>query len=113
MKKTYRANVVLPDKILYNGFLSVEGGIITRVSAVAPENGEITELSGYLLAGFIDIHCHANADLWAQEDPQAVAEYHLAHGTTGMLLTFYRDIPHEKLLSALNAVKRTMTGGCR
>ncbi|MBP5467356.1 MAG: amidohydrolase family protein, partial [Clostridia bacterium] len=60
----------------------------------------------YIMPGFIDIHCHASAKNMATNDPKEVADYHKSHGTTSMLLTYYRDVPHEKLLKCLNEVKQ-------
>ena len=97
--------------MLKNAFLSVENGKIVYIGNDKPE-GKITEFTeGYIVPGFIDIHCHAGGKYTTDEDPRAVAEYHLAHGTTSMLLTFYRDIPHEKLLSCLSEVKTMISDG--
>ena len=41
----------------------------------------------------------------ATDNPKEVAEYHKSHGATSMLLTYYGDVPHEKLLKCLQEVK--------
>ncbi|MBR0189672.1 MAG: amidohydrolase family protein [Clostridia bacterium] len=106
MKVSYRGNVVTKDSVLTDSFVTVEDGIITYVGKECPENTEIEDYSGkYIMAGFIDIHCHASALKMATDNPQEVGDYHKAHGTTSMLLTYYRDVPHEKLLECLKKVK--------
>ena len=106
MKKTYKGNIVTKDCVLADSFVTVENGIITFVGKKQPKNTEIEDYSGkYLLPGFIDIHCHASAENMATDSPQEVADYHFSHGTTSLLLTFYRDVPHEKLIQCLSQVK--------
>jgi len=107
-----KGRLLLPDGILEAGALVAENGRILYAGPAqnAPE-GTYEEISGILAPGFVDIHCHAAGQTFAHEDPQAVAQYHLAHGTTGMLLTLYRDLPHEKMLSAVQRVKESMTPG--
>ena len=110
MKVSYRGNVVTKDSVLTDSFVTVEDGIITYVGKERPENTEIEDYSGkYIMAGFIDIHCHASALNMATDNPKEVGEYHLSHGTTSMLLTYYRDVPHEKLLECLKKVKENIS----
>ena len=106
MKTCYKANVVTKEKVLTNSFVTVENGIITKVGNTRPKDCEMIDYSGkYIMAGFIDIHCHASALNMATDNPKEVAEYHKSHGTTSMLLTYYRDVPHEKRLECLKEVK--------
>ena len=106
MKTAYKANVITKESVLADSFVVIENGIITYVGENAPEDCEILDYSGkFISAGFIDIHCHASADNMATDNPKEVADYHLSHGSTSMLLTYYRDVPHEKLLKCLSEVK--------
>ena len=106
MKITYKANIVTKEKVLTDSFVTAENGVITYIGKTAPKDSEIVDYFGKnILPGFIDIHCHASALNMTTDDPEEVAGYHLSHGTTSMLLTFYRDVPHEKLLKCLNEVK--------
>ena len=108
MKIAYRANVVTKEKVLTDSFVATENGMIVYVGKDSPENCEIIDYSGkYIFPGFIDIHCHASAKNMAFEDTKEVALYHRAHGTTSMLLTFYRDVPHEKLIECLKITSRS------
>ena len=106
MKAVYKGNIVLKHKVLKDGYICVEDGIITYVGAECPTSDNVQIYSqGYIIPGFIDIHCHASATNMSDENPREVAEYHKKHGTTSMLLTFYRSVPHEKLLNCLQEVK--------
>lgn len=106
MKICYKGNIVTKEKVLTDSFVSVENGVITYVGKDAPKDCEAVDYSDkYIMAGFIDIHCHASAKNSAVDSPKEVGEYHLSHGTTSLLLTYYRDVPHEKLLKCLAEVK--------
>ena len=104
--KVYQGNVVQETAVIENGYVGVEDGKIVYVGENCPQNGAVFRYPGcYIAPGFIDIHCHAGGVLMAYDDPAGVAAHHRAHGTTSMLLTFYRDVPHEKLMWCLDQVK--------
>lgn len=104
--KIYQGNIVTKDAVIRDGFVAVEDGKIVYVGANCPGDGAVFRYPDrYIAPGFIDIHCHAGGPLMAYDDPAGVAAYHHDHGTTSMLLTFYRDVPHEKRLWCLNQVK--------
>lgn len=104
--QVYKGNIVTKESVLFDSFVTIENGKITYIGKESPKNTEIKDYSGkYIMPGFIDIHCHASALNMAYDDPTEVGEYHLSHGTTSMLLTYYRDVPHEKLINCLREVK--------
>ena len=106
MRTTYKGNIVMKESVLADSFITVENGIITYVGKEQPKGCEIADYTGkYIMPGFIDIHCHASALNMATDNPKEVAKYHKSHGTTSMLLTYYRDVPHDKLLECLKEVK--------
>lgn len=106
MTVSYKGNIVTKESVLTDSFVTVENGIITYIGKDQPKDVNIVDYSGkYIMPGFIDIHCHASANNMATDNPKEVAEYHKSHGTTSMLLTYYRDVPHEKLLKCLDEVK--------
>lgn len=112
-KKTivYKSKVLLESGII-DGYLSVCDGMIEYVGTDRPD-GETCEIGeGIIAPGFVDIHCHSSNRNYAHTDPVEVANFHLSHGTTTMLLTYYRDIPHEKLLCCLENTKLAMKS-CR
>ncbi|WP_034266428.1 N-acetylglucosamine-6-phosphate deacetylase [Actinospica robiniae] len=88
------ARLVLPGAIVEGGWVCVQDGQITAVSAipgepepaVGPET-EVRDLGGhYLVPGFVDMHVHGGggAAFSAGQADQALvaARFHLGHGTT-------------------------------
>lgn len=104
-----RGRLLTKGEVLEDGALLVRNGIIVYAGAMAgaPEV-DYTPVDGILAPGFVDIHCHAAGQVFAHEDPEAVAEHHLNHGTTAMLLTLYRDLGFERTLQALEEIKNRM-----
>ena len=104
--KVYQGNIVTKDAVIRDGFVGVEEGKIAFAGDRCPGNGVDFDCRGrYIAPGFVDIHCHAGGPLMAYDDPAGAAAYHRAHGTTSMLLTFYRDVPHDRRLWCLDQVK--------
>ena len=107
MSTTYKSKILLKDTII-DGYLTTENGIISYVGESLPF-GSYTELKDVIIApGFIDIHCHSSKSSLAKDNPEEVCAFHLSHGTTTMLLSFYRNIPHDELLTCLDKVKVAM-----
>jgi N-acetylglucosamine-6-phosphate deacetylase len=87
-------NLILPDAVLENAFLTVEGRKIATVDRQKPSSytGPVTEVKdGYISPGFIDIHVHGGdgAD-YMDGVPDAVRtanRAHLRHGTTTIFPT--------------------------
>ncbi len=106
---TYKANIVLENQVLENGYLSVDDGKICYVGKSLPQNSEIIDLGNkYIGAGFIDIHCHASLKNTAFDDIKEVSDFHFSHGTTSMLLTIYRSFTHEQMVDFIDRVKAFM-----
>lgn len=104
--------LLLEGEVLENGAVLVENGIIVYSGpAECAPKADYKTVEGILAPGFVDIHCHAAKQTFAHEDPAFVAEHHLRHGTTGMLLTLYRDLEHPKMLAAVERIKENMTTG--
>ena len=107
-----RGRVLVPGAIIDDGALLIrEGTVVYAGPRAGAPAADYKAVEGILAPGFVDIHCHAAGQVFAHEDPKAVADHHLRHGTTGMLLTFYRDLPQQRLLAALEAVKAVMGPG--
>ena len=91
------ASLVLPDRVLDQGWLLVEDGRITGVAATAgqPEpllapSTTVHELDGRrVVPGFVDMHVHGGggAAFSAGDPGQALtaARFHLGHGTTTIM----------------------------
>ena len=107
MEKWFKGKIILKDAV-FNGYISVENGIIRKITELEPEEDFVDFGGFYIAPGLIDIHCHSSFDCAAFENPEEVADFHLAHGVTSMLLTIYRDVPHEKILSAFSKIEKAM-----
>ena len=93
MKLFTNATLVLPDRLLENGWLLEDEGIILRFGTGAqPEAPETVDCGGnYLSPGFIDVHCHGGGggsfmsmDL---EQHLTAMQMHLRHGVTALTPT--------------------------
>ena len=97
--------VVIVGRAVYpNGAVAVKDGIIVYSGdrSDAPVMGQETDFGkNIIVPGFIDIHCHAGGDKWFYEDPAFCADFHLAHGTTSMCATLYRDMSIEDTVKAI------------
>ena len=87
------AVLVLPDRLLENGWLLEEDGKIACFgTGEAPQCRETVDCGGqYLSPGFIDVHCHGGGGgsfgkLDAEDHVRAM-KMHLRHGTTSMTPT--------------------------
>ena len=102
--------VVLKDEIIEDGAVVVADGRIKyagrRDGCRLPAN--VRDTKGKIIGpGFVDIHCHGG-DEAAHESPERMAEYHLEHGTTGLLCSLYRSLGHTKTMEAINKIKESM-----
>lgn len=109
---TIYGGLILADKILEKGAVAIRDGIIVYAGpeADAPVIGQVRRTDKLIAPGYVDIHCHAGGETPFHEDPQKVLDYHLSHGTTGILATFYRDLWFEKTLEYTNKMKAFMGG---
>ena len=102
MKAIINANVVLPNEILGDATIMIEGGKIFAIgqNLILPENAEVIDANGMLVGpGFVDIHIHGDGTScrW-NSNPEQVAKYHLQHGSTTMVATMsYGQTPDSLL----------------
>ena len=109
MKQAFKGNIAFKDRVLKDGYVVIENGKIIYVGLEKPNYDSLTDVgSDYIMPGFIDIHNHSSLNNTPESDIDEMAEYHLSRGTTTMLMTLYRDIPHERLLKALAKIKDIM-----
>ena len=98
---TLLGSLVLPDRIVPDGVLEVENGVIKYAGRACG-----TEIPHG--ARRVDIHCHAGGKFYCHDNPRAVAAHHLAHGTTSMLFTMYRRIPIADMLKHTIEIKELL-----
>lgn len=80
------ARLVLPDRVVEDGWLTVADGLITELGT-GPAPGVGTDLTGrWVVPGFVDIHVHggggATYTTGDVEQVRQAAEFHRGHGTT-------------------------------
>lgn len=92
------ANVVTRSEIIENGTCLIENGIILQVGVnVSQDDVEnvIDANGGYLIPGFIDLHCHGGNGLdfmdATPEEIEQISKFHLTHGTTTLYATTMTD----------------------
>ena len=105
--------VVTPDGVLEDGWVSVEGGMITGVGrGLAPSEG--ADLGGrWLLPGFVDLHVHGGGgyDLTASPEEMAGAvAFHRRHGTTRTLVSL-ATAPPDAVVEQLGWVAEAVAAG--
>ncbi|MFN8126178.1 MAG: N-acetylglucosamine-6-phosphate deacetylase [Candidatus Nanopelagicales bacterium] len=81
--------ILTPHRIIDSGgWVSLERGLIAEVGPSRPPESA-TRLTGTLVPGFVDIHCHGGAGAaFESADPEqvtAAARMHLHHGTTTLI----------------------------
>ncbi len=112
MKTFVNARLVLKDRLVQNGFLSEDGGLITELGEMCQTPailGEAVDCRGLFLSpGFIDIHTHGGGGFdFMDGRPQDIlggARAHMAHGTTGIMPTTMTS-SDEDLFSAIDAYR--------
>lgn len=107
-KRAIIGDLILPDRILRGGAVVVADGLIEYAGpaddATLPDN-QLQAGRRLIAPGFVDIHCHAGGTTMSHEDPATAAAYHHQHGTTGLLLTFYRNLSDNEVLEGLQKIK--------
>lgn len=91
------ARIVLPSGILDGGVLRFEDGYITYIGEApsTPADISIDAEGGYVMAGFVDIHCHGGGGYdfmdSSPDEMLKIADHHLMHGTTTLYATTMTD----------------------
>jgi N-acetylglucosamine-6-phosphate deacetylase len=115
-------SLVLPDRLLPNGVVVVDGATIQGVheGPLTRAHGERIDLQdGYLLPGFVDLHVHGGngADFMDgdEESFRTVCRAHARHGTTSLLptTTVARHDQHLAFLKSCRLLKQQRTGRAR
>lgn len=102
--------VVLPNAILKNDSITIDGEKISAVGENQPQDCVVMDAcGGYILPGFIDLHVHGGGGYdFMDADENAVcgvAKAHCKHGTTGLYATTM-TCPDELLIEAIQAYKK-------
>ena len=108
----FKGNIILPDRILDNGCVRCEDGVITQIgsaAAVISEGAEIVDAGdGYISPGFVDLHVHGGRGFdFMDGTPEAVEQAvrcHTSHGTTSICPTTTTGRP-DQIVAMLDAVE--------
>ncbi|MBE6644243.1 MAG: N-acetylglucosamine-6-phosphate deacetylase [Ruminococcaceae bacterium] len=98
--------IVTAEKVI-KGYLAYTDGVIDYVGTDAVEADEIIDAEGgYVVPGFIDIHCHGGNNLEFMDAGVdgfgKIAEFHKSHGTTTLYATTLAAEDNE-IIEALDA----------
>ncbi len=101
------ANIVLPDSVAEATVLRFEDGVITYIGKDTDGGADviIDAEGGYVMAGFVDIHCHGGGGYdfmdATPDEMLKIARHHLECGTTTLFATTMTDT-YEAIESALD-----------
>ena len=103
--KIINAKIVLRDGVSDSHTLIIKDGLIASLTDDGSACDKVIDAEGgYLLAGFIDIHCHGGNGYdfmdATPEQMRKISEFHLSHGTTTLVATTVTDT-WENIESAL------------
>ena len=107
------ATLVMKDHLIPEAVLFIEDGKIQdfgemRTTAI-PDGCQIIDAEGlYVGPGLVDIHNHAGGGHWFYDEPEAAAQFNLAHGTTSVLATLYFNMNKDQLVEQAITVQKAM-----
>lgn len=82
-----KSDKIITDGKLFDGYVYIENGVITKITAEENPADESYDFTGkYVSPGFIDTHTHGGLGVSfynsSEEDVIKACNFHLAHGTT-------------------------------
>ena len=107
------AEIVMPDHLIPDGVLFVEGDKIAGFGEMrttpVPAGCDVLDAKGlYVGPGFVDIHVHAANHVEFFEDPIPVAQHHFKNGTTTIMPTLYFKLNQKRMVDAFHLIKDAM-----
>ncbi|MBE6643879.1 MAG: hypothetical protein E7612_00710 [Ruminococcaceae bacterium] len=105
--------IVLPEYLIPNGTIVIEDGIIVDFGKkISTEGMEIIDAKGaYTGPGLVDIHTHADGDVFFNDDPVGVAKKLLSHGITTVLPALYFSSTRDELIAQAEKIKEAQNSG--
>ena len=106
-------NIILPEYMIPNGTIVIEDGIIVDFGKKICTDGMecIDAMGAYTGPGLIDIHTHADGDVFFNENPIGVAKKLLSHGITTVLPALYFSSTREELIAQAEKIKQAQKSG--
>lgn len=109
------ARIVLPDRVIENGSVSIEAEKITAISEKTSEPG--MDLTGLvLMPGFIDVHIHGSVGIDVMDanadQLNEISEYLATQGVTGWVPTFVpaADETYARAISSIAVAAENFSG---
>ncbi len=105
--------IIQPDYIIPEATLVIEDGVIVDFGKKIDTTGmEVVDGKGaYVGPGLVDIHTHADGDVFFLDDPINVANRLLRHGITTVLPALYFSSNCEQLIKEADNIKAAMNSG--
>ena len=105
--------IILPEYMIPGGTIVIEDGIIVDFGKkISTEGMEIIDAKGaYTGPGLIDIHTHADGDIFFTEDPYKAANTLLQHGVTDVLPALYFSMNADEYVEAIKKVRTAIDSG--
>ena len=105
------ASALIAGKLEKNVSIEFSSGVITSIE---PNSSHTPTITGTLLPGFVDIHCHGGGGYYFSalnpEHISTVIQTHEAHGTTSMLASLVSE-PIESLLTQIQTLRPFINQG--
>ena len=113
LKALENVSVILENRIIWDGMIVMEDGIITAVGAKGsisiPEDAQhIDGCGAYVGPGFVDIHVHGGNGYNTWEEPEKTGAYFLRHGTTSFLATMSGSRTFDVFMDGIARLKDAM-----
>ena len=113
MKAIINTNIVMPDHMIANGAIVMDGDrIVDFGKNIKVGAAECIDAQGMFTGpGLIDIHLHACGNILFYEDPAKAAKIALDNGATDILPTLYFSANAEELIRQSKVVKAAVASG--
>jgi len=92
------STIIFADRVitgyheLHDAWVCVDNGYIVDAGIGNPPSGQIEQVDGWLIPGFVDIHVHGGGGgSFSRAEVDAATGYHRAHGTTTMLASLVSE----------------------
>jgi N-acetylglucosamine-6-phosphate deacetylase len=109
--KIHNGSIITPFRVITNGSVIIENGVITAVHEYDAEgvfDNTLDAKGQFIAPGFIDIHLHGGGDAdFMDATPEAfckIAETHARYGTTSMMPTTL-SCERDELINTLDSYK--------
>ena len=113
MKAIINANIVMPEYMIRDGVIVIDGDRIVEVGRkISTEGMEVFDAKGlYVGPGLIDIHTHSDGIKFLYEDPASASQNLLQHGVTDILPALYFNMKAEQLIEQINTIRTAVEEG--